>query len=100
MARGIENCVLFSWRVNDRPTDLYGLSFGFLFIRAVHDVGQPPGVTALVLGFLLELFDGALVDYAHRVDQVTANGRLSGVDVTDEDETSGLASLVNIADVL
>ena len=65
MARCIENCVLFSWRVNDGPSDLNGLTFGFLFVRAVHDIGEPPGVTALILGLLLELLNGALVDYAH-----------------------------------
>ena len=73
MTRGIENCVLFSWRINDGPSDLNGLTFGFLFIGAVHDIGEPPGVTALVLGLLLELINGTLIDDAHGVDQVTAN---------------------------
>ena len=65
MARSIKNCVLFRWRVNDGPSDLNGLTFGFLFVRAVHDIGEPPRVTALVLSLLLELLNGALVDYAH-----------------------------------
>ena len=65
MARSIKDCVLFSWRVNDRSSDLNRLTFSFLFIRAVHDIGEPPGITALVLSLFLELLDGALVDYAH-----------------------------------
>lgn len=65
MAWSIENCVLFSWRVNDRSSDLNGLTLGFLLVRAVHDIGEPPGITTLVLGLFLELLDGALVDNAH-----------------------------------
>jgi len=36
---------------------------------------------ALFGGFLLELFDGSLVDTTALVDQVTGGGRFSGVDV-------------------
>lgn len=37
-------------------------------------------------GFLLELLNGTLVNTTALVDQVTGGGRLSGVDVTDDDD--------------
>ena len=38
-----------------------------------------------VLGLLLELLDGPLVDTAALVDQMTGGGRLARVDVTNDD---------------
>merc|ERR1712087_729446 len=50
---------------------------------------QHPGVLeralAGLLGLLLELLDGPLVDTSAPVDQVTSGGRLTGVDVSDDD---------------
>ena len=37
-------------------------------------------------GFLLELFNGSLVDTTTLVDQVTGGGGLSGIDVADNDD--------------
>jgi len=37
------------------------------------------------LGFLFELFNGSLVDATAFVDEMAGRGRLSGVDVTDDD---------------
>ena len=39
-------------------------------------------------GFLLELFDGTLVNTTALVDQVTSSGGLSRVDVTNDDDVN------------
>ena len=39
-----------------------------------------------LLGFLLELFDGTLVNATALVDQVAGGGRLARVDVTNDDD--------------
>ena len=41
------------------------------------------GTLAKFSSFLLELFDGTLVDTTALVDQVTSGGRLAGIDVAD-----------------
>ena len=40
---------------------------------------------ARLLGLLLELLDGSLVNTSALVDQVTGGGRLATVDVADDD---------------
>ena len=42
------------------------------------------GALAKLSGFLLELFNGTLVDTTALVDQVTSGGRLAGIDVSDD----------------
>ena len=44
------------------------------------------GTLSELSGFLLELLNGTLVNTTALVDQVTGGGRLSGVDVTDDDD--------------
>ena len=39
-----------------------------------------------LLSFLLELFDGTLVDTAALVDQMAGGGRLARVDVANDDD--------------
>jgi len=46
------------------------------------------GALAHLLGLLLELLDGALVDTTALVDQVTGGGRLASVDVTDHNKVA------------
>lgn len=41
------------------------------------------GTLAKLGSFLLELFNGTLVDTTALVDQVPSGGRLAGIDVTD-----------------
>lgn len=41
---------------------------------------------ANLLGLLLELLDGSLVDTTALVDQVTGGGRFSRIDVTNDDD--------------
>ncbi|KAG9533424.1 hypothetical protein KCU93_g453, partial [Aureobasidium melanogenum] len=40
------------------------------------------------MAYLLELLDGTLVDTTALVDQVTGGGRLTGVDVADNDDVN------------
>jgi hypothetical protein len=42
------------------------------------------GALAELSGFLLELFDGTLIDTTALVDQVSSGGGLSGIDVSDD----------------
>lgn len=46
------------------------------------------GGLAQLGGFLLELFNGSLVDTTTLVDQVTGGGGLSGIDVADNDDVN------------
>jgi len=74
VAWSIEDGELLSWRVELSSTDFDGLSLLFLLLRVVHDVGEPPGITILLLGFGLELGDFSLVNNTHLVDDLTRNG--------------------------
>jgi len=70
----VKDCILFCCCVDDGSAHLHSLTLCLLLIGAVHDVGQPPRVSTLVLRLLLELLNRSLVDDAHRVDQVTTDG--------------------------
>jgi len=59
------------------------LTFG---LQLIQDPGILEGTLAHLLGFLLELLNGTLVDTTALVDQVTSGRRLAGVDVTDDDD--------------
>jgi hypothetical protein len=59
------------------------LTFGLKFIE--YPSVFESSLTHLV-GFLLELFDGSLIDTTTLVDHVAGRGGLAGVDVTDDDE--------------
>merc|ERR1719158_703063 len=56
-----------------------------LGLQLVHDPSILEGALARLLGLLLELLDGSLVNTSTLVDQVTGGGRLAGVDVADDD---------------
>mmetsp|Transcript_20823 Transcript_20823/g.25483 ORF Transcript_20823/g.25483 Transcript_20823/m.25483 type:complete len:202 (+) Transcript_20823:1674-2279(+) len=95
MAWGVENCVHFFGSVDDGSAHLDGLTLGLFLVRAIHDIGEPPGVTTLVLGLLLELLNRALVNDTHGVNEVTADGGLASIDVTNENETRWGAGLID-----
>ena len=63
---------------------------------------QHPGVLeralAGLLGLLLELLDGPLVDTSTLVDQVPSGGRLAGVDVADDDNVNMSLFLAHFQD--
>ena len=50
-----------------------------------------------LLGLLLELLDGPLVDTSTLVDQVTSGGRLARVDVTNDDNVDVSLFLSHVA---
>merc|ERR1719371_35291 len=56
-----------------------------LGLQLVHDPRILEGALARLLGLLLELLDGPLVNTSALVNQVTGGGRLAGVDVADND---------------
>ena len=56
-----------------------------LGLQFVQHPGVLEGALAGLLGLLLELLDGPLVNATALVDQMTSGGRLAGVDVTDDD---------------
>jgi len=58
-------------------------SFGLKFVE---DPSVLERTLTKFVGFLLELFDGSLVNTTALVDQVTSGGGLTGIDVTDNDE--------------
>ena len=53
----------------------------FVYIRNALRLAQ---ILPHLLGLLLELLDGPLVNTTALVDQVTCGGRLAGVDVADD----------------
>ena len=53
----------------------------FVYIRNALRLAQ---ILPHLLGLLLELLDGPLVDATALVDQVAGGGRLAGVDVADD----------------
>lgn len=87
-------------RVKASPSNVNGLSLLHLFLIIIHDVGEPPRVTTLLLGLFLELLDSSLVDEAHLVDDLTTNGGLASVNVTNEDQRCWLLGQVDIDCVL
>ena len=56
-----------------------------LGLQFVQHPGVLEGALAGLLGLLLELLDGPLVDTSALVDQVTGGGRLARVDVANDD---------------
>ena len=57
-----------------------------LGLQFVQHPGVLEGALAGLLGLLLELLDGPLVNATALVDQMTSGGRLAGVDVADDND--------------
>merc|ERR1712002_135697 len=66
-------------------SDIDGDTTLTLSLQLVQNPGVLEGALAHLLGFLLELLDGTLVDATTLVDQVTGGGGLAGVDVSNDD---------------
>ena len=62
-------------------------SFSFS-LQLVQDPGVLEGTLPQFVGFLFELFNGSLVDTTALVDQVTGGGRLTSIDVTNDNNVN------------
>ena len=85
MSRGVNdgNIVLGSLKLPESDVD--GDTTLTLSLQLVQHPGVLERTLAGLLGLLLELLDGPLVNATALVDQMTSGGRLAGVDVTDDD---------------
>jgi hypothetical protein len=59
-----------------------------LSLELVEHPGVLEGTLSHFLGFLLELFDGSLIDTTAFVDEMSGSGGLSGVDVSNDDDVN------------
>jgi len=59
-----------------------------LSLQLIQNPGVLEGSLSHLLGLLLELLDGTLVDTTALVDQVSGGGRLTGIDVSDHDNVN------------
>jgi len=90
--------ITMSRGINDGEVVLRGLELpegnidGDTSLTLGLELVEHPGVLertlSHLLGLLLELLDGSLVNATAFVDQVTSGGRLSGVDVTNNDDVN------------
>ena len=81
--------------INDGEHELVGLELPegdidgdttlTLSLELIQNPGILEGTLTLLVGLLLELLDGTLIDTSALVDQVTGGGRLTGIDVSDDD---------------
>merc|ERR1740123_1634979 len=85
MAGGVDDgdVVLGSLELPESNVD--GDSTLALGLQLVHHPGILEGALSRLLGLLLELLNGPLVNSTALVDQVTSGGRLARVDVTNDD---------------
>ena len=67
-------------------SDVDGNTTLTLGLQFVQHPGILEGTLARLLGLLLELLDGPLVNATALVDQMTSGGRLARVDVADDDD--------------
>mmetsp|Transcript_27945 Transcript_27945/g.32873 ORF Transcript_27945/g.32873 Transcript_27945/m.32873 type:complete len:284 (+) Transcript_27945:509-1360(+) len=64
--------------------DINGDTTLALGLEVIKDPGVLEGLLAQLGGFLLELLDGTLVNTSALVDQMTGGGRLTSIDVSDD----------------
>ena len=87
-----------SWGINDGEDGLLGLelpesdingdtSFS-LGLELIEDPSVLERRFSHLIGFLLELLDGSLINTTALVDQMTGGGGLAGVDMTNNDEVN------------
>jgi len=86
MAWGIDNCEVIFGGLELPKGDIDGNSTFSLSLELVQDPGVLEGGLSHFLGFLLELFDGSLVDSTAFVDQMSSGGGLSRIDVANNDD--------------
>mmetsp|Transcript_15881 Transcript_15881/g.23919 ORF Transcript_15881/g.23919 Transcript_15881/m.23919 type:complete len:264 (-) Transcript_15881:255-1046(-) len=86
VARSIQDRVAMIICFEQRPTNLYGLSFSPLLLRGVHNKCEKPRLSVALLGLLFESIDGSGIDLAHQIKNTSRESGLSSIDVANEDE--------------
>jgi len=86
MSGGINDGNVVLWSLELPEGDINGDTTLTLSLELVQDPGVLEGTFAHLGGFLLELFNGTLVDTTALVDQMTGGGGLATVDVSDDDD--------------
>ena len=97
-----------TWGINDGNVVLGCLEFPqgnidgdttFTFsLKFVQNPGVLEGTLSEFGSFLLELFDGTLVNTTTFVDHVTCGGRFTGIDVSDNDDVNVSLFLTHFCD--
>jgi len=88
MAGGIDNGEVILTSFEFPEGDIDGdTSFSFS-LELIEDPSVLERTLTEFVGFLLELFDGSLVDTTALVDQVTSGGGFTSIDVTDDDQVN------------
>ena len=86
MSRGIDDGHIVLRGLELQESDIDGDTTLTLGLQLVKHPGVLERALAGLLGLLLELLDGPLVDTSALVDQVTSGGGLAGVDVSDDND--------------
>ncbi len=88
VTRGIDDSEVVLGGLELPESDIDGDTTLTLGLELIKDPGVLEGPLAHLVGLLLELLDGTLVDTAALVDQVTGGGGLANIDVTDDNEVN------------
>lgn len=88
MSRGIDDGHVVPGGLELPQGDIDGDTTFTLCLQLVQHPGVLEGALAHLLGFLLELLDGTLVDTTAFVDQVTGGRRLARIDVADDHDVN------------
>ena len=99
MAWIIKERTLVSGSLKSSSTNFHRLVLGFFFCGRIHDVSEPTRVTAILIGLLLELVNGALVNQIESDHDAATDGRLARIEVTDEHYRTWLLVHVDLDDV-
>jgi hypothetical protein len=100
MAWSVEESIFLILGIELCSSDLNSLTLGFFVIAHIHDVSEPPRISTLGFGFFLELLDSSLIDDSHFVHDLTTDGGLTSINVTDEDERSWITCGINFCETI
>ena len=98
MSRGIDDGHVVLGGLKLPESDVDGDTTLTLGLQFVQHPGVLEGALAGLLGLLLELLDGPLVDTSALVDQMTSGGGLAGVDVSNDNNVNMSLFLAHFQD--
>jgi hypothetical protein len=84
MTRSVEDGVATAGGLKVSTTDFDGLAFATFLRGGVEGPTEIPSLSSGFLGVVFVFLHGSFIDSAGDIEQVTAEGTLSGVYVTDE----------------